>query len=86
MSDEKTQRAKSKLQLSNSKLNRLLNLTNAINNNSTRKSLFAVLQEVLIDDLHIGKFILFTFENSWRVALTEGISAIDAKKVDIKYI
>ena len=86
MSDEKTQRAKSKLQLSNAKLSRLLEITNAINSNSSRKSLFAVLQEVLINELHIGKFVLYTFEAYWRVALTQGISAAEAKKVDLKYI
>ncbi len=86
MSDEKTLRAKNKLQLSNAKLNRLLEITNAINENSSRKSLFDVLQEVLISDLHIGRFVLFTFESYWRVALTEGISKTDADNINIEYV
>jgi len=86
MTDEKANRVKGRLKLSNSKLNTLLDITNAINNNLSQEKLFFILSNVLIKDLHIGKFVLFTYDSDWHVALTEAINVNEAEKVDIKKV
>lgn len=74
MIDEKTRRVKGKLQQSKSKLDTLLNITNAINDNSSRHVLFNILSEVLIRNLGIAKFALFTHSpKGWNLALSQGV-------------
>lgn len=82
MSSDKTQRTRGRLKLSNSKLDWILEITNAINNNSSKEELFNILTSILINELNIGKFVLFTYEGEWRISLTEGVS-IDQIDVDI---
>jgi sigma-B regulation protein RsbU (phosphoserine phosphatase) len=86
MTDERTNRAKGRLKLSNIKLNTLLEITDAINNNSSREDLFAILRHVLKEELHIGKFVLFSFDPRWRISLIEGYSKKEASKVNINEI
>ncbi len=86
MSDDKTKRVKGRLELSNSKLNTLLEITNAINDNSSRKELFNLLENILVKDLLIGKFILFTKQGQWLESLTFGISEQEVKSVQIDAI
>ncbi|MDA9783010.1 hypothetical protein N9502_00160 [Vicingaceae bacterium] len=47
MTDDKTRQAKGKLKQSKSKLDTLLNITNAINNNSSEEYLFTILNQSL---------------------------------------
>ena len=84
MTEEKTNRVKGRLKLSNSKLNTLLDITNAINNNLSEEKLFFILKNVLIKDLQIGKFVMYTLDESWQVAMTESISDKEASEIDIK--
>jgi len=84
MTDDKTSRAKGKLQQSKSKLDTLLNITNAINNNSSEESLFSILKSILTESLNIAKLALFTFDTKqWNVSMSEGISKDECKKIDI---
>ncbi len=86
MTDEKTNRAKGRLKLSNLKLNTLLEITDAINSNSSKEELFGILEHVLLKELHIGKFVLFSFDKEWKVALTSGIKQEQAESVDLELI
>lgn len=85
MTIDKTKRAKGKLQESKSKLDTLLNITNLINENAPSKELFQILESVLIVELKIGKFVLFTKrDNQWVSSLYQGIAQDDCDKIDIK--
>lgn len=83
MKSEKENRTKGKLKLSTLKLNTLLEITTAINANSSREDLFDILRNVLSKELGIGKFVLFTLESSWKIALIEGVKQQSAESVDL---
>lgn len=83
MTDEKTNRVKGRLKLSNLKLNTLLEITDAINNNSTKEELYNILKEVLIEELGISQFALYIFDSKWQVSLVNGIEQETAEKVNI---
>lgn len=87
MTDDKTRRVKGRLKQSNSKLNVLLEITNAINNNSSKHTLFNILKSVLIDELGIGQFALFTSDSvRWHASLYEGISPHQCRRINIKQL
>lgn len=86
MTEEKTNRAKGRLKLSNLKLNTLLEITNSINHNKSKEELFAILTHALKVELLIGKFALFTFDNKWQLSLIEGVKKETASKVDLGYV
>ncbi len=84
MTDAKTRRVKGKLQQSKSKLDTLLNITNAINDNSSDEFLFSILKSILTENLNIAKLALFTFDTkNWSVSMTEGIGKDECEKIDI---
>lgn len=84
MIDDKTRRVKGKLLQSKSKLDTLLNITKAINENSSEETLFGILKSALTENLNIAKLALFTFDsNQWTVSLTEGIIRSDCQQIDI---
>lgn len=84
MTDERTRRVKGKLQQSKSKLDTLLNITNAINDNSSEESLFSILRSILTENLNIAKLALFTYDTSrWKVSMAEGITVEECEKVDV---
>jgi sigma-B regulation protein RsbU (phosphoserine phosphatase) len=66
----------SRLRVSEFKLNTLLELTNAINNNLPELELFILFQYILEHQLNIGKALIFLREGeSWSHALSYGVSA-----------
>ena len=73
-----------KKEIKDFKLNVLLEVTNAINDNFSRKELFEIFKSVLKEDLEIGKLILFMYDESWKCAIQYGFSkdviAIDVQK------
>ena len=83
---DKTSRVKGRLELSNSKLNTILEITNAINENSSKHKLFSILKKVLVEDLNIGSFTLFTFNEKWRVSLNEKVESTILDKIDIQKV
>lgn len=83
MTDEKSNRVKGRLKLSNTKLNIILEITKAINNNASRTTLFGILKSILIQELNIGRFALFTYEGHWRLSLEEGISKEQIAEINI---
>jgi sigma-B regulation protein RsbU (phosphoserine phosphatase) len=56
------------------KLNALLEITKAINNNYSTSQLLDLYQEILENRLGVGKLVLFHFDQSWTCILKYGIS------------
>lgn len=65
--------ANSALKLKNLKLNSLLEITNAINNNFSREQLLKIFEFVLRSQLNIGKMAFYTYENEWMCSLRYGL-------------
>lgn len=69
---EKTSSLK-RLQISNFKLNSLLEITNAINENLSVSDLLIRYKKILTEELEIGKVIIFKFNNSsWDCIINAG--------------
>jgi phosphoserine phosphatase RsbU/P len=67
-------RKRSHLKLKDFKLNTLLEITKAINNNLSAKKLFGLYEYVVINQLEIGKVILFSNNGkSWECVLAHGV-------------
>ena len=82
-----------KLQLQESKLNTLLEVTNAVNNNFPESQLFSLFELILQHQLKIGKVIAFVNRGSfWERIITYGVKEIekhvkvDEELLDIKRI
>ncbi len=58
-----------RLQLTTFKLQSLLNITQAINENLTREELLEIYKQLLIKDLNIGKILVFMLEDTWKCLL-----------------
>jgi len=86
MENDRESRVKGRLALSNSKLNTLLEITNAINENSSSEELYGILEAVLTSQLRIGKFVLFVYENSWKPALSQKVDKRKLKGFPIESI
>jgi sigma-B regulation protein RsbU (phosphoserine phosphatase) len=67
--------AAQKRKITNLKLNSLLEITKAINSNSSIADLYRIYENVLITDLRIGKLALFINDEGWRCALKHGIKS-----------
>ena len=57
------------------KLNALLEVTKAINNNLSTSKLLDLYQDILENRLGVGKLVLFHFESDWKCILKYGIVA-----------
>jgi len=69
---------KKRLQLGKLKLNTLLEVTKGINNNLSKNELLALYKHVLIEELFIGKLMLFSINNNqWHQELCIGTSCHD---------
>ena len=55
-----------RLQLSNFKLDALLRITLAINENMPVDKLLEKFQSILCDDLNIGKVLMFSYNQKWE--------------------
>lgn len=65
------------------KLNALLELTKAINNNFSKAALLKLFEFVLVGELSIGKIALFVREEDWVVEINQGNEAV-VSKIDVK--
>ena len=63
------------------KLNILLEVTKAINDNTSREELFGRFEEVLKNMLRIGKIVLFIHDEKWECMIKYGI---EEKHFDVK--
>ena len=79
---------KKKLQLGKLKINTLLEVTNGINNNLSKNKLFTIYKNVLVNELSIGKLLLYTLnEGRWKQELCIGVDSksINGKKDLLKF-
>ncbi|HIA10757.1 MAG TPA: hypothetical protein EYN69_01615 [Flavobacteriales bacterium] len=66
--------AASSVKIKDFKLDVLLKVTTAINENYSREELFDIFEDVLKNKLEIGRLVLFIRENDWNCALRYGVS------------
>ncbi len=65
------------------KLNSLLEITKAINNNYSTEQLLELFKHILQNQLSIGKLALFSNEGEWRCILRYGLKE-EFKQIDVK--
>lgn len=65
--------ANSALKLKNLKLNSLLEITNAINNNFSRQQLLKIFEFVLRNQLNIGRLVFYTKDDEWETSIVHGV-------------
>jgi phosphoserine phosphatase RsbU/P len=73
-----------RLKLSTFKLNALLDITLAINDNVSTSELIRRYEKLLTDDLDIGKVIVLKYSDKWECLLNSGYGNNFFKKVDIE--
>jgi len=73
-----------RLKVSTFKLNALLDITLAINDNVSTSELIRRYEKMLTDDLDIGKVIVMKFSDKWECLLNSGFGNNFFKKVDVK--
>lgn len=73
-----------RLQLTNFKLKSLLHITEAINENLTQEELLHRYQDLLTNDLGIGKILIFKVEGDWKCILQSGDVGDSVEKIDVK--
>ena len=73
-----------RLKLSAFKLNALLDITLAINDNVSTSELIRRYEKMLTDDLDIGKVIVLKFSDKWECLLNSGFGNSFFEKVDVK--
>jgi len=73
-----------RLKLSNFKLNILLEITSAINENSPTQDLIDRYEEILTQELNIGKVMIFHLTNRWGCLLSSGIDPDLIETIDFK--
>ena len=73
-----------RLQDSRFKLNALLEITQAINNNSSPEELLSLTKKILVRDLHIGKIAIFKKNGEWHCIFRSGCEASDTEGIDVE--
>ena len=73
-----------RLKLSTFKLNALLDITLAINDNVSTSELIRRYEKTLTDDLDIGKVIVLKFSDKWECLLNSGFGHSFFDKIDMK--
>jgi sigma-B regulation protein RsbU (phosphoserine phosphatase) len=76
--------SENRLKLSTFKLNALLDITLAINDNVSTSELIRRYEKLLTDDLNIGKVILVTFSEKWECLLNSGYRNNFFKQIDVE--
>ncbi len=73
-----------RLQIYNFKLNALLEITQAINSNLSVTDLLKRYQNILQEDLNIGRIVIFKFSNCWEIILNTAHDFESANQIDIE--
>jgi len=76
--------SKQRLQLSKFKLNSLLEITRAINENLTTEELLEQYQKLLCEDLNIGKILIYKFSDSWENILSSGCDKDVSENISVE--
>ena len=73
-----------RLKISTFKLNALLSITQAINENLPQNELLQHYEKMLKEDLNIGKILIFKFDsNNWECLLSSGIKDQHSLEIDV---
>jgi phosphoserine phosphatase RsbU/P len=72
-----------RLRLSNFKLNSLLAITQAINENLSIEELLSRYEELLKHDMNIGKIVLFKYSDHWDCILNSGVEKSYTNKINV---
>ena len=73
-----------RLKITTFKLNSLLSITQAINENSPVSELLKRYQDILQQDLNIGKILIFKHGSQWECILKSGFSDETLKKIQVE--
>jgi sigma-B regulation protein RsbU (phosphoserine phosphatase) len=73
LAEKSTENDNFRKRIANIKLTSLLEITKAINNNLSTDRLFKLYENILTNELNIGKIALFTYNNNWKCVLKHGI-------------
>jgi len=73
-----------RLKLSNFKLDSLLNITQAINENLSTDALLQKYKTILREDLNIGRVLIFRFNKKWTCLLSSGFENGCYKNLDVE--
>jgi sigma-B regulation protein RsbU (phosphoserine phosphatase) len=73
-----------RLKFCNFKLESLLEITNAINDNLPIEKLLLTYKSILIAELNIGKLAVFANNNGWESMLSSGVKMSSLKKVSVE--
>jgi len=76
--------SKHRLQLSKFKLNSLLEITRAINENLTTEELLKRYQKLLCEDLNIGKILIYKFSDHWETILSSGFNKNTYENISVE--
>lgn len=74
-----------RLQLTTFKLQSLLNITLAINENNSQEELLSIYEHLLTADLNIGKVLIFKKEEVWRCILKSGSVGDSYASIDVEH-
>ncbi|GAB4291048.1 MAG: PP2C family protein-serine/threonine phosphatase [Marinilabiliales bacterium] len=72
-----------RLKLSNYKLNTLLDITLAINDNASTNELLSRYENIIRKELNIGKLMVFSYNQKWETILTSGLSKEQLNNINI---
>ncbi len=75
-----------RLQDSKFKLNALLEVTQAINNNSSPEELLSLTEKILVRDLNIGKIIIIKKNGEWNYIFHSGCELKEFESIDIEKV
>lgn len=85
MKDNKLSKSSfSRLQLTTFKLQSLLNITLAINENQSQEELLKIYEKLLTQDLSIGKVLVFIYEDRWKCILSSGEAGKLYENIDVE--
>ena len=54
------------------KLDSLLEITNAINDNLSVEKILSTYEHILLQELNIGKVVVYAFSKEWKIVLESG--------------
>ncbi|MCK5462550.1 MAG: hypothetical protein KAI95_06015, partial [Bacteroidales bacterium] len=73
-----------RLKLYSFKLNALLEITQAINENLSGRELLKRYESILTDDLNIGRIAIIKLNEKWETILTTGADKEDVSHIDVE--
>ena len=73
-----------RLKFCNFKLEALLEITNAINGNLSVDKILATYEHILLQELNIGKVVVYAFSKTWKIMLESGAAKKEFSKIVVE--